>query len=84
MYVFCVVVYNADNFSALWTKARKNDRHYCLNSGKIISVVDNNAEIAINAPLILKVRDIIFFFAGKKYNGAFRGIFQGGRDVFDP
>jgi hypothetical protein len=25
-----------------------------------------------------------FFFVGKTYIGAFRGVFQGGRDLFDP
>jgi hypothetical protein len=40
--------------------------------------------ITINAPLILKMRDIIFFFAGKLYNGPFQGIFRGGQDFFDP
>jgi hypothetical protein len=36
-----------------------------------------------NAPLILKMRDIIFF-AGKLHNGPFQGIFRGGQDFFDP
>ncbi len=36
----------------------------------------------MNVPLILKVR-INFFFAGKTYNGAFRGIFRGGLNLFD-
>jgi hypothetical protein len=39
--------------------------------------------LTINVPLILKVRKN-FFFAGKTYNGAFRGVFPGGRDLFDP
>ncbi len=39
--------------------------------------------ITINAPLILKMRDIIFF-AGKLHNGPFQGIFRGGQDFFDP
>ncbi len=39
--------------------------------------------ITINVPLILKIQDF-FFFAGKTYNGAFRRVFQGGRDLFDP
>jgi hypothetical protein len=30
------------------------------------------------------VREIIFFFAGKTHNGTIRGIFRGGRDLFDP
>jgi hypothetical protein len=37
----------------------------------------------INAPLILKMWDIIFF-AGKLHNGPFQGIFRGGQDFFDP
>jgi hypothetical protein len=40
--------------------------------------------LTINAPLILKMRDIIFFFAGKLHNGPFQGIFRGGQDFFDP
>ncbi len=36
----------------------------------------------INAPLILKIRDI--FFWGKPHNGPFLGIFRGGQDFFDP
>jgi len=36
-----------------------------------------------NAPLILKMREIIFF-AGKLHNGPFQGIFRGGQDFFDP
>jgi len=43
--------------------------------GKIVCCV-----ITINAPLILKMRDIIFFFAGKLHNGPFLGIFRGGQD----
>jgi hypothetical protein len=39
--------------------------------------------LTINAPLILKMRDIIFFFAGKLHNGPFQGIFRGGQDFFD-
>ncbi len=31
-------------------------------------------DLTINVTLILKVRDIIFFFAGKTYNGAFCGV----------
>jgi hypothetical protein len=48
-----------------------------------ISFFSEAAKITINAPLILKVRDIIIF-AGKTYHGAFRGVFRGGRDLFDP
>jgi hypothetical protein len=40
--------------------------------------------LTINAPLILKMRDIIFFLAGKLHNGPFQGIFRGGQDFFDP
>jgi hypothetical protein len=40
--------------------------------------------ITINAPLILKMRDIIFFFADKLHNGPFQGIFRGGQDFFYP
>jgi hypothetical protein len=40
--------------------------------------------VTINVMLILKVQDIIFFLAGKTYNGAFRGVFREGRDLFDP
>jgi hypothetical protein len=36
--------------------------------------------LTINVPLILKVREVIFFFAGKTYNGTFRG----GRDLYNP
>jgi hypothetical protein len=39
--------------------------------------------LTINIQLILKVREIIFF-AGKTHNGAFKGIFLGGRDLVDP
>jgi hypothetical protein len=48
------------------------------------SYVVEGCILTINVPLILKVREIIFFFAGKTYNGAFRGIFRGGRDLYDP
>jgi hypothetical protein len=41
------------------------------------------SSLTINAPLILKMRDIIFF-AGKLHNGPFQGIFRGGQDFFDP
>jgi hypothetical protein len=34
--------------------------------------------LTINVSLILKVREVIFFFVGKAYNGAFRGIFLRG------
>ncbi len=38
-----------------------------------------------NAPLILKIWDIIFFLVlGKLHNGPFLGIFRGGLDFFDP
>ena len=37
-----------------------------------------------NAPLILKIRDIIFLVLGKLHNGPFLGIFRGGLDFFDP
>ncbi len=37
-----------------------------------------------NAPLILKIRDIIFLVLGKLHNGSFLGIFRGGLDFFDP
>ena len=37
-----------------------------------------------NAPLILKIRDIIFLFLGKVHNGPFLGLFRGGLDFFDP
>jgi hypothetical protein len=39
--------------------------------------MSNNLKITINAPLILKVRDIIFFFAGKHIMGHFAGFFEG-------
>jgi hypothetical protein len=41
------------------------------------------AEVTINVPLIWKVREIIFL-VGKTHNGTVRGIFRGGRDLFDP
>ncbi len=41
------------------------------------------ALLTINAPLILIMRDIIFF-AGKLHNGPFQGMFRGGQDFFDP
>ena len=49
-----------------------------------IGLVEYNGRgcLTINAPLILKMRDIIFF-AGKLLNGPFQGIFPGGQD-FDP
>jgi hypothetical protein len=37
-----------------------------------------------NAPLILKIWDIIFLVLGKLHNGPFLGIFPGGLDFFDP
>jgi hypothetical protein len=37
-----------------------------------------------NAPLILKIWDIIFLILGKLHNGPFLGIFRGGLDFFDP
>jgi hypothetical protein len=37
-----------------------------------------------NAPLILKIWDIIFLVLGKLHNGPFLGIFRGGLDFFDP
>ncbi len=37
-----------------------------------------------NAPLILKVLEIIFLSGAKTYNGAFIGVFQGGLNLFDP
>jgi hypothetical protein len=42
------------------------------------------SNLTINAPLIWKMRDIIFFFAGRLHNGPFQGIFRGGQDFFDP
>jgi hypothetical protein len=45
---FCIVAYNADNFAALSTTARKNDRRCCLHSRKIIGVVAKNAEKCSN------------------------------------
>jgi hypothetical protein len=48
---------------------------------QIILKDSRKESITINVPLILKVWDIIFFFAGKTYNGAFRGVFRGGRDL---
>ncbi len=38
--------------------------------------------LTINVPLILKVRNIIFF-VGKTYNGAFHGVFREGQDLSD-
>jgi hypothetical protein len=38
--------------------------------------------ITNNVPLILRVWEI-FLGGGKTYNGAFRGIFREGRDLFD-
>ncbi len=43
-----------------------------------------NYNVTINVPLIWKVREIIFFLAGKTHNGTVQGIFRGGRDLFDP
>jgi hypothetical protein len=45
-----------------------------------IGLVEYNGRgcLTINAPLILKMRDIIFF-AGKLHNGPFHGIFRGGQ-----
>jgi hypothetical protein len=40
--------------------------------------------ITLNVPLIWKVREIIFFLAGKTHNGTVRGIFRGSRDLLDP
>ncbi len=44
----------------------------------------NRITITINVPLIRKVREIIFILAGKTHKGTVRGIFRGGRDLFDP
>jgi hypothetical protein len=41
---FHVVADNADYFSALWTTARKNYLRCCLQCGKMVIVVGNNAE----------------------------------------
>jgi hypothetical protein len=54
----------------------------------VISAVGEGAHcggavLTINAPLILKMREIIFF-AGKLHNGPFQGKFRGGQDFFDP
>ncbi len=46
-------------------------------------VIYYDIKLTINAPQILKMRDIIFF-AGKLHNGPFQGIFRGGQDFFDP
>jgi hypothetical protein len=43
-----VVAYNADNFSALWTTAQKNDWRCFLHSGKVFGIVANNAEKCLN------------------------------------
>jgi hypothetical protein len=50
---------------------------------RVISHFISKLSLTINAPLILKMRDIIFF-AGKLHNGPFQGIFRGGQDFFDP
>ena len=44
-----------------------------------VDIVDEMSEpfITINVPLILKEREIIFFYAGKTYNRPFRGVFRG-------
>jgi hypothetical protein len=39
----------------------------------ITVISSSSTELTINAPLILKMRDIIFF-AGKLHNGPFQGI----------
>jgi hypothetical protein len=51
------------------------------NMKKMKTVKHLNAFLIINAPLILKMRDI-FFFAGKLHNGPFQGIFRGGQGNF--
>jgi hypothetical protein len=43
-----------------------------------------SAGLTINVPPIWKVREIIFSLAGKTHNVTVRGIFRGGRDLFDP
>ncbi len=42
-----------------------------------------NYNCSINVPLILIVREVIFY-AGKTHNRRFRGVFRGGQDFFDP
>jgi hypothetical protein len=42
---------------------------------------DFESVVTFNAPLILKMRDIIFF-AGKLHNGPFQGIFRGGQSPY--
>jgi hypothetical protein len=46
---FWVVAHNADHFSALGTTAQKNYLRWCLPHGKMVSVVDNNAETCSNS-----------------------------------
>jgi hypothetical protein len=48
-----------------------------------MTVIPDPENMTINAPLIMKMRDIIFF-AGKLHNGPFQGMFRGGQDFFDP
>ena len=40
------------------------------------------SNITINAPSIMKVREVIFFYAGKTLNQPFQGVFHGDRDRF--
>ncbi len=61
---FCVVAYNADNFSVLWTTAQKNDRCCCLHSGKIIGVVANNAEKCSNLNISMNSKPYAYLHYG--------------------
>jgi hypothetical protein len=49
---------------------------------KLLFVLLDNI-ITIKVPLILKVRDINFFFAGKTYNGEFHRVFEGAETILE-
>jgi len=49
-----------------------------------VSYVSLMSLMSLNVPLILIVREVIFFYAGKTHNRPFRGVFRGGQDFFDP
>jgi len=39
--------------------------------------------VTINAPAIMKLRKVIFFYEGKTLYWVVRGVFHGDRDFFD-
>ena len=48
------------------------------------SIPRNRAPLTINAPLILKMRDIIFFLRANYIMGHFKGYFEGAKTFLTP